>query len=221
MMMSLFSVFDPVVFSLQLNWMSMLLVFLFFPFSYFFSVSNVVSVKKMFLCMIKMSFREMASSDHLGLSMMATVIFFFLILANLLGLYPFVFSFTSHPLCTLGWGMVMWLSFMMMGWLKNFKHSAAHLVPLGCPIILAPILVFIEIISHLIRPITISIRLAANIMAGHLIVGLLSSISSLSMTSMMISVFFQSVLMVLEISVAVIQGFVFSILLVLYALDFY
>ncbi|CAL1285002.1 unnamed protein product, partial [Larinioides sclopetarius] len=56
--------------------------------------------------------------------------------------------------------------------IKNFKNSAAHLVPEGRPIYLSPLIVIIERISHLIRPFTLSIRLAANIIAGHLIISL-------------------------------------------------
>jgi len=95
------------------------------------------------------------------------------------------------------------------------------LVPEGSPIGLAPLIVLIERISHLIRPFTLSIRLAANIMAGHLIVGLLRRIRVIGIFGFINSLFLQSILLILEFGVSVIQGFVFRILLLLYALEYY
>jgi F-type H+-transporting ATPase subunit a len=79
----------------------------------------------------------------------------------------------------------------------------------------------IERISHLIRPFTLSIRLAANIIAGHLIIGLLSRISIINYFSFFSSFILQNILLILEFGVTVIQGFVFRILLLLYALEYY
>jgi ATP synthase subunit 6 len=95
------------------------------------------------------------------------------------------------------------------------------LVPEGAPLILAPLIVLIERISHVIRPFTLSIRLAANIIAGHLIVGLLSRISTIRIFGFINSYFLQGLLLVLEFGVSVIQAFVFRILLLLYALEYY
>jgi len=92
-------------------------------------------------------------------------------------------------------------------------------VPEGRPIFLSPLLVIIERIRHIIRPFTLSIRLAANIIAGHLIIGLLARIREINFYRFFISVFMQRVILVLEFGVAIIQGFVFSILLLLYLFD--
>lgn len=105
--------------------------------------------------------------------------------------------------------------------MKNFKIRAAHLVPEGSPLILSPFIVLIERISHLIRPFTLSIRLAANIISGHLIIGLLSRVRITRYLGLFISLIFQRVLLVLEFGVAVIQGFVFRVLLLLYSLEYY
>lgn len=79
----------------------------------------------------------------------------------------------------------------------------------------------IESVSHLIRPFTLSIRLAANIMAGHLIIGLLASIRTLRIGGFVRSLILQRILLVLEFAVGVIQGFVFRILVILYVLEYY
>lgn len=166
-------------------------------------------------------FRDISESNYLGITFVVVVAFIYVVLRNLIGLFPFIFTFTAHPLVTLGLGMTFWVSFFIMGWLKNFKNRAAHLVPEGRPLYLAPLIVVIEIISHLMRPFTLAIRLAANIIAGHLIIRLLSRIRILSLFGFVNSFFFQSILLVLEFGVSVIQGFVFRILLLLYGLEYY
>ena len=105
--------------------------------------------------------------------------------------------------------------------MKGFKLRAAHLVPEGCPLGLSFVLVLVERVSHLIRPFTLSVRLAANIMAGHLIVGLVSGIAKISVGGFFVSVGLQSMLLVLETGVAIVQGAVFGILLLLYVLEYY
>jgi F-type H+-transporting ATPase subunit a len=91
----------------------------------------------------------------------------------------------------------------------------AHIVPSGAPNTLIPILVLIELIRNIIRPITLSVRLSANIIAGHLLISLLgetSSLASLPLTFTMIIM-----LLVLEIAVALIQAYVFTILISIYS----
>lgn len=166
-------------------------------------------------------FVEIAGSSNLAITFIATRTFFYLVVTNLLGLFPFIFTSTAHPLITIRLGVIFWSSFFLMGWTKRFKERAAHLVPEGSPLGLSPLIVLIESIRHLMRPFTLSIRLAANIIAGHLIIRLLSRIRLLRLYRFRISVFLQRVLLILELGVAVIQGFVFRILLLLYCLEYY
>lgn len=94
----------------------------------------------------------------------------------------------------------------------------AHLVPLGTPTPLMPFMVLIEIIRNLIRPVTLSVRLAANIIAGHLLLTLLGSQGTMeNIYVTVVVVFVQIVLLVLEFSVAIIQSYVFMTLITLYA----
>lgn len=222
MIMNLFSVFDPTsYFGFTLNWLIIIMVFLFIPSRYFFIKRDYMNLYILIFNIIKKMFNEVAEPNHRVISFICVITFLFVMVRNLLGLFPFVFTRTAHPIITIGFGLVIWISFFLIGWLKNFKNSAAHLVPEGRPLILSPLLVLIERVSHLIRPFTLSIRLAANIIAGHLIIGLLARIRNIRMFGFFRSVFFQSVLLVLEFGVSVIQGFVFSILILLYALDYY
>nr|YP_026095.1 ATP synthase F0 subunit 6 [Habronattus oregonensis]AAT02498.1 ATP synthase subunit 6 [Habronattus oregonensis] len=208
-------------FGMSLNWLIMMLVLVSVPTKYYLVESGVfLMFKSMFMGVSKV-FREVSFPNYVGLNFVCVMTFMYLVLSNLLGLFPFIFTSTAHPYVTLGIGLVMWMSFFIMGWSSGFKNSAAHLVPAGSPMMLAPLMVLIESISHLIRPFTLSVRLAANMMAGHLIIGLLSSISIISLFGFSMSLMFQSLLLLLEFGVAVIQGFVFSILLLLYALEYY
>nr|YP_010297087.1 ATP synthase F0 subunit 6 [Plator insolens]UMI39147.1 ATP synthase F0 subunit 6 [Plator insolens] len=220
--MNLFSVFDPTsYFGMSMNWLIMIVVMMYYPSSYYFISSGNFIMFKLLFVRVGDLFNEVSYPNHLALNFICVMTFMYLMVSNMLGLFPFIFTSTAHPMITMGWGVLFWMSFFIMGWSKNFKMSAAHLVPSGSPIFLSPFMVIIESISHLIRPFTLSIRLAANMMAGHLIVGLLSSISVVSFYGFFGSLILQNILFILEFGVAVIQGFVFSILMLLYALEYY
>jgi F-type H+-transporting ATPase subunit a len=103
--------------------------------------------------------------------------------------------------------------------MKNAKSIIAHLLPLGTPPILIPIIVFIELVRQIIRPITLAVRLTANIVAGHLLIRLLGSFS---LTSISISIIRSPLIIALtflEICVSAIQAFVFITLLTLYSTE--
>nr|YP_010352462.1 ATP synthase F0 subunit 6 [Brachypelma albiceps]UIO59246.1 ATP synthase F0 subunit 6 [Brachypelma albiceps] len=222
MMMSMFSVFDPVsYFGLSVNWMALVLVFMVFPLSFFVCGGGLEIVKMMVVMELSGLFSEMSFPNYSGLVMLSVVLFLLISMMNVLGLFSFFFSCTGHVMVTLSMGAVVWVMGVLMGWMKNFSDSSAHLVPQGSPLILSPFMVVIEFVSHLIRPVTLSVRLAANMMSGHLIVGLISSVAMLGLGSFMISVVLQSVILILEWAVCFIQAFVFSVLVLLYSLDYY
>lgn len=222
MIINLFSIFDPSsYFGITINWVVIIIILIYLPTKYYLMNSGFLKIFKNTFIEFRKVFKEVSFPNYLALNFVCVLVLMYLILRNLIRLFPFVFRGCAHPLVTLGIGLVCWLSFFIIGWIKNFKLSAAHLVPEGSPILLAPLIVIIERISHLIRPFTLSIRLAANIMAGHLIIGLISRISILNIYRFYVSVIFQSILILLEFGVAIIQGFVFRILLLLYALEYY
>lgn len=222
MIISLFSVFDPTsYFGLTLNWIIILIIFIYYPIKYYLIESKLYLVFKILIVRVRKVFKEISIPNHLALNFICTVTFIYLVINNLLGLFPFIFTSTAHPFISLGLGLILWFSFFIIGFSFNFKMRAAHLVPEGSPITLAPLIVLIERISHLIRPFTLSIRLAANMIAGHLIIGLLSSISLINYFGFFSSLILQNILLILEFGVTIIQGFVFRILLLLYALEYY
>ena len=113
--------------------------------------------------------------------------------------------------------MPLWLGRIILSIIYQYNNLLAHLVPVGTPRFLIPVIVIIETVRNIIRPLTLSIRLAANIVAGHLLLTLLGSqgplLSLLNLSLLMIGLF---LLLLLEVAVACIQSYVFTILSSLY-----
>nr|YP_009462883.1 ATP synthase F0 subunit 6 [Biomphalaria straminea]AUW35081.1 ATP synthase F0 subunit 6 [Biomphalaria straminea] len=147
-------------------------------------------------------------------------IFFMLINMNLLGLTPFTYSMTSSLWYASSLALIMWMMLLISGYFYSFKKSLAHLVPSGAPMILVPFLIIIESISIMIRPLTLTVRLIANISAGHIVLSLIANVlSSLNFSSMstvlMISVGYN----MFEVFVCFIQAYIFTLLLKLYSAE--
>lgn len=222
MIINLFSVFDPSsCFGLSLNWIIMLIIFSYIPIKYYLIERNLLRLWLWMYKNVRNIFKEISIPNHIALNFLSVTAFIYLAIRNLLGLFPFIFTRMAHPVITLGFGLVLWLSFFFIGFITNFSARCAHLVPSGRPLILSPFIVIIERVRSLIRPLTLSVRLAANIIAGHLIIGLLSRIRLINLFGLIGSLIIQRVLLILEFCVAIIQGFVFRILLILYALEYY
>jgi len=219
MITSLFSVFDPTSSSIFPNWIRTILIILFFPNKFwlinsrlreiFYLISN--SLHKEFKLLIIRIFPSGGSSILCSL-------FFLVLFNNFLGLFPYVFTRTRHIILTLSMAIPLWLSFIIFGVINNTIHILAHLVPQGTPGSLISFIVCIESVRNLIRPLTLSIRLAANIIAGHLLLTLLGSQGpNASPIILLCLIFAQILLLVLESAVAIIQSYVFTILRVLYS----
>jgi len=147
-------------------------------------------------------------------------VFYFLIFRNYFGLMPYVFSFTSHLRLTMRFRFVFWVALFMVRLLYNFKNFIIHLVPEGSSFILMPLMVLIESLSNIIRPFTLSIRLSANIIAGHLLIVLVNDFcKSLPLEKIFLCGFGSVALSILERAVIIIQAYVFVILLRLYYSD--
>nr|AXS66398.1 ATP synthase F0 subunit 6 [Curculionoidea sp. 8 KM-2017] len=220
MMANLFSSFDPTTFYfLSLNWTSSMIMFLIIPPMYWLIPSRInmlwinliISLNKEFKILIK-------DPSFKGSTIIFISLFCFIMLNNFLGLFPYIFTSSSHMNFTLTLSLPLWLSFMIFGWTKHTTHMFAHLVPQGAPSVLLPFLVIIESISNIIRPGTLAIRLTANMIAGHLLVTLMGNAGpTLNIFLLNILIFSQILLLVLESAVAIIQSYVFSILTTLYS----
>nr|YP_009349939.1 ATP synthase F0 subunit 6 [Kuwayamaea chinensis]AQM40113.1 ATP synthase F0 subunit 6 [Kuwayamaea chinensis] len=221
MMMSLFSVFDPStnILNISLNWLSTFLGITMIPVVFWLLPSRFSIIWCNILMTLHKEFKLLIGyNKNLGATLIFTSLFSFILFNNFLGLFPYIFTSSSHLSMTLTLALPLWLSFMIYGWINHTQHMFAHLVPQGTPPVLMPFMVCIETISNMIRPGTLAVRLAANMIAGHLLLTLLGNTGpslSLSIASLLITA--QIALLTLEAAVAMIQAYVFSVLSTLYA----
>nr|YP_010384980.1 ATP synthase F0 subunit 6 [Xenophthalmus pinnotheroides]UPL64990.1 ATP synthase F0 subunit 6 [Xenophthalmus pinnotheroides] len=219
MMMNLFSIFEPssTILNLSINWLSTLLGLMFMPYIFWASPSRWSFIWSKLISTLHKEFKALLQTSHLGSSMLFISLFSLIVFNNFLGLLPYVFTSSSHMVMTLSLSLPLWFTLMVFGWINHTKHMFAHLVPQGTPAALMPFMVLIETISNVIRPGTLAIRLAANMIAGHLLLTLLGGIGP-SATSFILSIliFTQILLMILESAVAIIQSYVFAVLSTLY-----
>nr|YP_002970985.1 ATP synthase F0 subunit 6 [Polychrus marmoratus]BAH70465.1 ATPase subunit 6 [Polychrus marmoratus] len=144
----------------------------------------------------------------------------FIISMNLLGLLPYTFTPTTQLSLNMALATPMWFMTVLTGLRNQPTISLGHLLPEGTPTPLIPILIIIETISLLIRPLALGVRLTANLTAGHLLIQLISTAAFLLMPMMpltsTLSFLILLLLTTLEIAVAMIQAYVFVLLLSLY-----
>nr|YP_665529.1 ATP synthase F0 subunit 6 [Campodea lubbockii]ABF49579.1 ATP synthase F0 subunit 6 [Campodea lubbockii] len=220
MMNNLFSIFDPSSFLLiQINWISLFVIFLIIPLSmWLIPTRNSILIKNLILTLHN-EFKNLLSQKMLpNMTIIPISIFFTILLNNSLGLFPFIFTASSHLTFSLTLALPLWLSFMIFGWISSTNHMLAHLVPQGTPVALMSFMVCIELVSNIIRPITLSVRLAANMIAGHLLMTLLGNMAHLPpLLLLLIIIITQCALLTLECAVAFIQSYVFAILSTLYS----
>ena len=152
------------------------------------------------------------------LSLFLFTLILFLISINLIGLAPYVYGITRNLWTAGSLALLLWGLLLASGWQNNPAASAAHLAPAGAPGALVPFLVLIETVRVLIRPLTLTVRLIANIRAGHIILSLvancLTRVSGLSFLFMLI---LNTGYNIFEVFVCVIQAYIFSLLIKLYA----
>lgn len=221
MITNLFSVFDPstTIFSLSLNWLRTFLGLLFIPCSFWFIPSRYHIIWNNIILTLHKEFKTLLGpTGHGGSSFIFISLFSLILYNNFLGLFPYIFTRTSHLTFTLALAIPLWLSFIIYGWINHTQHIFAHLVPQGTPAVLIPFMVCIETIRNIIRPGTLAVRLAANMIAGHLLLTLLGNTGP-SLTYSIISLLLvaQIALLVLESAVAIIQSYVFAVLRTLYS----
>lgn len=144
-------------------------------------------------------------------SILGRILFLILIL-NRFGLIPNVFAYTAIPAFTLRVGLLLWLALLLSSVVSDYKHQLSLLVPLGAPSYLAPLLTLVETVRLFIRPVSLSLRLLANITAGHVMLGLLSLLIMKQASLIFVGVLYCAV----ELAVAVIQAYVLTLLLNIY-----
>lgn len=219
MIINIFSIFDPSTSRfISLNWIRILIGFFLLPYQYWFSPSQL---RFFWFLTLNFIFTELKILINYRYSNLIIFIRLLIIILfnNLFGLFPYIFTASSHIRFCFSLSVSIWLRIIIYRTLNYFNVLFAHLMPQGTPLILMPFIVIIESISLIIRPVTLSVRLMANITAGHLLISLIGSSFThiTSLNFIILAIFSQLILFILEISVSLIQAYVFTILSTLYS----
>nr|YP_010268839.1 ATP synthase F0 subunit 6 [Halobates hayanus]UIG88218.1 ATP synthase F0 subunit 6 [Halobates hayanus]UIG88234.1 ATP synthase F0 subunit 6 [Halobates hayanus] len=218
MMTNLFSTFDPSTsMYYSMNWMSTMIILMIMPYPYWIIKSRQKMLINLIYKTLHQEFKTLLSKSE-GLTLMMTSLFMFILINNMMGLLPYIFTSSSHLIFSLALSLPLWLSIMLFGWINKTQHMFSHLIPAGTPGMLMPFMVCIETISNIIRPGSLAVRLTANMIAGHLLMSLLGNNTTSASTMMiMMLMTIQIGLMLFETAVAMIQAYVFSVLTTLYS----
>ena len=147
-------------------------------------------------------------------------LFMFVLLCNMVGMLPYSFTVTSHIIVTLIMALFIFVAVTVIGFLKHGFKYLSIFVPSGVPAVLLPLITIIEIISYLSRPVSLSVRLFANMMAGHTMLKVFGGfVVSLGILGGWLPLGFSVALTGLEILVAFLQAYVFAILTCIYLND--
>jgi F-type H+-transporting ATPase subunit a len=147
-------------------------------------------------------------------------LFMFILFCNLLGMVPFSFTVTSHIAVTFALAFVVFLGVTVIGFVRHGAHFLKLFVPSGVPVFLLPLMVVIEVLSYLTRPISLSVRLFANMMAGHTMLKVFGSfVVALGILGGWAPLAFIIALTGLEFGIAILQAYVFTILTCIYLND--
>nr|YP_010126030.1 ATP synthase F0 subunit 6 [Hippocampus nalu]QKV49103.1 ATP synthase F0 subunit 6 [Hippocampus nalu] len=153
-------------------------------------------------------------------ALMFASLMIFLISLNMLGLLPYTFTPTTQLSLNMALAVPFWLATVIIGMRNQPTQSLGHLLPEGTPVMLIPVLIIIETISLFIRPIALGVRLTANLTAGHLLIQLIATaafvLTPLMPTIALLTTILLLLLTLLEVAVAMIQAYVFVLLLSLY-----
>lgn len=185
------------------------------------------SLAEMFYEFVANMVRENAGHDARPYFPFVFSIFMFVLFGNMLGMIPYTFTFTSHIIVTFALAATVFVFVTILALMKHGLHFFSFFMPHGAPIALAPILIPIEVISYLMRPVSLSIRLFANMMAGHTMlkvfagftVLMISGLGAIGFLAGMVPVLINIALTGFEFLVAFLQAYVFTILTCLYIRD--
>lgn len=146
-------------------------------------------------------------------------LFMFILFGNLIGMIPYSFTFTSQIILTFSLATIVFVLITIVGFVKHGIKFLGYFVPEGAPLLFLPLLIPIELISYLSRPVSLSIRLFANMMAGHTMMKVFASFAVALGVWGIAPMLINAVLTAFEFMVAFLQAYVFSVLTCLYLRD--
>jgi len=170
--------------------------------------------------------RSAAGSEGMKFFPLVFSIFMFILVLNVMGIIPYTFTVTSHIIVTVAFALLVFLTVVIYGFWRNGLRFFKLFVPSGIPIYILPLVVFIEILSFLSRPVSHSVRLFANMLAGHItlkvfggFVVMLGAFGFLGWLGAILPLGLTIALTALELLVAFLQAYVFAILTCIYLND--
>nr|YP_009409392.1 ATP synthase F0 subunit 6 [Hediste diadroma]APU51322.1 ATP synthase F0 subunit 6 [Hediste diadroma] len=229
MMLDIFSSFDPGI-NMMNNYMSPIMFWMItmssislFTLSLWITPNNLNVLMNSTMKIMNDQGSRTQGVHMKGFNSFIVSLFIIIININLMGLLPAVFSYSSHLLFTLSFGLPLWLALIMSAIVYNTSSWVASLLPGGAPHWLNPFLVLIETISISVRPLTLSFRLAANMSAGHIVLTLIGTYCAASMFSSLVGflvlIMIQIGYIMFEVGICLIQSYIFCLLLSLYSDD--
>ncbi|WP_395447745.1 F0F1 ATP synthase subunit A [Aminobacter sp. UC22_36] len=188
--------------------------------------SRLQSVSEMSYEFVASMLRDAAGSQGMRFFPLVFSLFMFVLVANLIGLFPYFFTVTSHLIVTFALALLVIGTVIVYGFMKHGFGFLKLFVPQGVPGILVPLVVLIEVISFLSRPISLSVRLFANMLAGHItlkvfagFVTSLSAFGAVGVVGSILPLFMTVAITGLEVLVAFLQAYVFAVLTCMYLND--
>jgi F-type H+-transporting ATPase subunit a len=180
--------------------------------------SRTQSVAEMIYGFIYNMVEEVTGHDGVKYFPYVMTLFLFILFANLLGLIPTSFTTTSHVAVTVTLALMVFIGVTILGFIRNGVGFLGMFWVSSAPLVVRPILALIEVISYFVRPVSHSIRLAGNLMAGHAVIKVIAGFASLAVVSPVV-VGGVAAIYGLELLVAVVQAYVFTILTCVYLRD--
>lgn len=180
--------------------------------------SRVQSVAELAYGMTYKMVEDVTGKDGLKYFPYIMTLFMFIVFSNMLGLLPKAFTVTSHIAVTGVLALAVFISVTVIGFVKNGTHFLGLFWVTSAPLVLRPILAVIEVISYFVRPVSHSIRLAGNMMAGHAVMKVFAGFAAIAVISP-VSILAVTAMYGLEVLVAFIQAYVFTILTCVYLKD--
>jgi len=188
--------------------------------------TRLQSISEMTYEFVASMLRDAAGNQGMRFFPFVFTIFMFVMVANLLGLFPYFFTVTSHIIVTFALSMLVILTVVFYGLAKHGLGFFKLFVPSGVPLILMPLVIAIEVISFLSRPVSLSVRLFANMLAGHITLKVfagfvvsLGALGAVGIAGAILPLAMAVAITALELLVAALQAYVFAILTCMYLND--
>lgn len=219
MITNLFSTFDPATnLKLSINWLRTFIIIIIIPSIYWIIPGRQHLFYQKIIIHLYNEFKTLLGKPNQKFNLILVRLFTFILMNNIIGLLPYIFTRRRHLSYTLSLALPIWMRIILFGWTNKSKIIFAHIIPRGTPRILIPFIVIVETIRNLIRPISLAVRLTANIIAGHLLIRLIgNNILEINKLIIPLIIIIQAILILFEAAVSIIQAYVFSVLTTLYS----